>query len=534
MANLNEADLPPNLTCLKNVDTILRCPICFEFLSIAMMTKCSHNFCSLCIRKFLSYKLQCPVCNSPTTEQDLRNNRILDDLVTNFKSARQQLSNANFDSPPISRKAPASSVKCKKPRQTTAPKKEASIFNHFFRKGPTTSTTSLTTEATPAQQPIPCRKRLSDTPLRSQTVKEGPRPTQTVKVDPDHQVSVKEEPIEDILPQVLVSVKMEKIDFSMTGLASLADSQSSSQDLEPLVKVECPVCFVGILEQFINKHLDSCLTQGEKKESLRSSLGAKRKPMRKLVYTLLSMQELKKRLKECHLSAQGTRDQLVRRHQDFVHFYNAQCDALEPKSAKDIAKEVEANEKARNQLQGKTKCAMVFSKNQSLGQIDEMHSTYRKQHNSEFSRLIAQVRGRLETARTREIKQEVRDEGGEEDQGVGSSSADKAAQQEQSDPSPSDSEACCVLMTSPVEEPSEKQQQPSVVAVISRSPSPCLSEVSISSSVSDIFAGKCYEVLENTSSGKRASYSKEEDSSLPLVLGKRARKTWEEDRKESS
>uniref|UniRef100_A0A4W5K370 RING-type E3 ubiquitin transferase n=1 Tax=Hucho hucho TaxID=62062 RepID=A0A4W5K370_9TELE len=405
---------------MQNVDTILRCPICFEFLSIAMMTKCSHNFCSLCIRKFLSYKLQCPVCNSPTTEQDLRNNRILDDLVTNFKSARQQLSNANFDSPPISRKTPASSVKCKTPGQTTGHKKEASILNHFFRKGPTTSTTSLTTEAPPAQQPIPCRKRLSGTPLRSQTVKESPRPTQTVKVDPDHQVSVKEEPIEDIPARVLVSVKMEKIDFSMTGLA---DSQSSSQDLKPLVKVECPVCSVGILEQFINKHLDSCLTQGEKKESLRSSLGAKRKPMRKLVYTLLSMQELKKRLKECHLSAQGTRDQLVRRHQDFVHFYNAQCDALEPRSAKDIAKEVEANEKARNQLQGKTKCAMVFSKNQSLGQIDEMHSTYRKQHNSEFSRLIAQVRGRLETARKREIKQEVRDEGGEEDQGVGSSSA---------------------------------------------------------------------------------------------------------------
>ena len=67
-------------------------------------------------------------------------------------------------------------------------------------------------------------------------MKEGPRPTQTVKVDPDHQVSVKEEPIEDIPPQVLVSVKMEKIDFSMTGLASLADSQSSSQDLKPLVK----------------------------------------------------------------------------------------------------------------------------------------------------------------------------------------------------------------------------------------------------------------------------------------------------------
>ncbi|KAM9535295.1 E3 ubiquitin-protein ligase RAD18 isoform 2-T5 [Salvelinus alpinus] len=458
MANFTEADLPPNLTCLKNVDTLLRCPICFEFLSIAVMTKCSHNFCSLCIRKCMSYKLQCPVCNSPTTEQDLRNNRILDDLVTNFQTARQQLSKANFDSPPLSPKTPASAVKCKTHRQTMGPKKDGSILSHFFQKGPITSTTSLTTEALLA------------------------RHTQTVKVDPGHQVSVNKEPMEEEIP-VLVSVKIEKMDISMTGLSSLADSPSTSQDMKPVVKVECPVCSVGISEQLINKHLDTCLTRGEKKESLRSSLGAKRRPMGKLVYTLLSMQELKRRLKECHLSVQGNKDQLVRRHQDFVHFYNAQCDALEPKSATDIANEVEANEKARNQLQGKTKRAMDFSKNQSVGKIDEMHSTYRKQHNSEFSRLIAQVRGRLEKTRKREMKRKVRDEGVEEDRRAGSSSADKAAEQEQRDPSPSDSEAFCILMTSPVQEPSEEQQQPSVVEVISRSPS-CLSDVSISSPAS--------------------------------------------------
>nr|XP_029539096.1 E3 ubiquitin-protein ligase RAD18 isoform X6 [Oncorhynchus nerka] len=474
MSNFNEADLPPNLTCLKNVDTLLRCPICFDFLSIAVMTKCSHNFCSLCIRKFMSYKLQCPVCNSPTTEQDLRNNRILDDLVTNFQTARQKLSKAHFDSPPLSPKTPASTVKCKTHRQTRGPKKNGSILSHFFQKGPITSTSSLTTEAPPALH------------------------TQTVKVDPGHQVSVNEEPMEEEIPaQVLVSVKIEKMDISMTGLSFLADSASTSQDMKPVVKVECPVCSVGISEQLINKHLDTCLTRGEKKESLRSSLGAKRRPMGKLVYTLLSMQELKRRLKECHLSVQGNKDQLVRRHQDFVHFYNAQCDALEPKSG--------------------------------------------RQHNSDFSRLIAQVRGRLENTRKREMKQKVRDEGVEEDRRAGSSSADKATEQEQRDPSPSDSEAFCILMTSPVEEPSE-EQQPSVVEVISRSPS-CLSDVSISSSISDVFADRCYERTkgrshsvtlmganwnikhENASSGKRAFCSREEDSALPFVVGKRARKT---------
>uniref|UniRef100_A0A8C1ZIT9 Uncharacterized protein n=1 Tax=Cyprinus carpio TaxID=7962 RepID=A0A8C1ZIT9_CYPCA len=43
MAQLNEVDLPPNLSCLKSIDTLLRCPICFEFLNITMMTQCSHN-----------------------------------------------------------------------------------------------------------------------------------------------------------------------------------------------------------------------------------------------------------------------------------------------------------------------------------------------------------------------------------------------------------------------------------------------------------------------------------------------------------
>lgn len=63
-----------------------------------------------------------------------------------------------------------------------------------------------------------------------------------------------------------------------------------------------------------------------------SSLGKTRRPMGKLVYNLLSMPELKRRLKECHLSLQGSRDQLIKRHQTFVHIYNAECDSLNPKS----------------------------------------------------------------------------------------------------------------------------------------------------------------------------------------------------------
>ncbi|XP_070759079.1 E3 ubiquitin-protein ligase RAD18 [Enoplosus armatus] len=501
MALQIEADLPPDLACLRNVDTLLRCPICFDFLNISMMTKCSHNFCSLCIRKFLSYKLQCPVCNTQVTEQDLRNNRLLDDLVVNFQAARQQLSKANFDSPPISPKTPASAVKCKTPRER-GQKCNSSILSHFFQKRPKTSPTKETQRDSSDARCV--RRGKTQTAFTHNA--NGPGLHSATAQLP---VAVKEEPmdVEEASVQGLISVKQgDTGSHSVTTGVEMAHSSSPSEDVKPVIKVECPVCSVSVPQQFINKHLDTCLTRGEKKESLRSSLGKARRPMGKLVYNLLSLQELKRRLKECHLSVQGSRDQLIKRHREFVHIYNAQCDSLNPKSAEDIAKELEANEKMRNQLQGKVKPVMVFSKNQSEKEIDEMHSNYRKQHNSDFSRLIAQVRGRLETTRQTCIKQEVIVE---EENAQNTHSADQVAE----------SKSCLVIKIED-EEPSARGTDMSA--------SPSYSDVSISSSISDIFGPEPVRNLQDTERTpvqKRTFSSRGDDAASSPVHGKRRRKT---------
>ncbi|XP_051996542.1 E3 ubiquitin-protein ligase RAD18-like isoform X2 [Xyrauchen texanus] len=367
MSQLNEVDLPPNLSCLKNIDTLLRCPICFEFINITMMTKCSHNFCSLCIRQFLSYKLVCPVCNLPLTEQDLRNNRLIDDLVQSFQNARQQLCQANFESPPISPENPAMMVKGKAARQKVL-KKEATTLSQFFQK----------------RAPVMTLPGVQTNLQRKFSVKEEPM---EVQFQQPH--NLQQECGEDTTGMV----KEEKM--------NVAVFPSTSQKAG--IKVECPVCGVGLSEQHINKHLDTCLNQ-DKKEGLRS--GGRRKAMPKLLYTLISVPKLKKMLKECHLSTQGRRDQLTRRHQEFTHIYNAECDALNPKSAEEIAKDVENNERMRNQVDGKRKPVIVTTKNQTADEIEELHSNYRKQHSSEFSRLIAQVRGHLETSKRTQINQE--------------------------------------------------------------------------------------------------------------------------------
>uniref|UniRef100_A0A8C6V114 RAD18 E3 ubiquitin protein ligase n=1 Tax=Neogobius melanostomus TaxID=47308 RepID=A0A8C6V114_9GOBI len=291
-----ETDFPPSLC----VDTLLRCPICFDFLNITVMTKCSHNCNLLSVhQKFLSYKLQCPVCNMVSIA-GFEKYRLLDDLVANFQVARQQLSKAMFESPPKTPVTPAVSVRCKTAR---TPKSSSALLSQYFQKKPSKET----------KQDVPT------TPL------------------------MKEEPMEVELSsvKVLLPVKQEKIASFYEGGES-AHSSSMTKDVKPVIKVDCP-------------HLDMCLSSGEKKESLRSALGKSRRPMAKLVYNLLSLQELKRRLKDCHLSVQGTRDQLIKRHQEFIHVYNAQCDSLNPKSAEDIAKEVEANEKMRTKLQEKAK-----------------------------------------------------------------------------------------------------------------------------------------------------------------------------------
>ncbi|KAK2862161.1 hypothetical protein Q5P01_001694 [Channa striata] len=502
MAFQLEADLPPNLACLKNVDALLRCPICFDFLNISVMTKCSHNFCSLCIRKFLSYKLQCPVCNAQATEQDLRNNRILDDLVVSFQAARQHLSKANFDSPPISPKTPVSTVKCKTPREKD--QKCNSVLSNYFQKRPKTSPAR---EANQYGVHSAQRGKIQTTLIRNANGNDLHLASDQLLV------AVKEEPMdaEEASIQNLMSVKQEDtVSQNIHTGVEMAHSSSPSADVKPLVKVACPVCSVCVSEQFINKHLDTCLTSGEKKESLRSSLGNPRRPMTKLVYNLLSMQELKRRLKECHLSMQGSRDQMIKRHQAFVHIYNAQCDSLNPKSAEDIAREVEANEKMKNQLQGKTKPVMVFSKNQSEKEIDEMHSKYRKQHSSDFSRLIAQVRGRLETTRQTCIKQESCVEG------EGAQKTHPAGQVKESKNS-------LIMMV----EDRDDSQEPSA-SETEISPSPTYSDVSISSSISDIFGPESAGNLvdeERTPLQKRTSSSRGDHTASSPVFGKRRRKS---------
>ncbi|KAM9272046.1 E3 ubiquitin-protein ligase RAD18 isoform 2-T2 [Cariama cristata] len=361
-----EPPWPASLSRLKAVDDLLRCGICFDYFSIAMIIpQCSHNYCSLCIRKFLSYKTQCPTCCVAVSESDLKNNRTLDELVKSFNSARQQLFQLALDTPLISSplacsRHSAGNSHVRSPVSRPVVKEEVPVIDSFLRKEKVCTLTKADSLAGTDQKIFKTEER--DNLYGGSADVDGK----------DNEVESRESPE-----------------------CTRSHEKPSTSVVKVVKKVECPVCEVAIPEQYINKHLDSCLIREEKKDSLRSS-AHKRKPMSKVVYNLLSDRDLKKKLKEHGLSTHGTRQQLIKRHQEFVHMYNAQCDSLNPRSVPEIVKELEKNERIRVQLEfNKTgENSLTFTKDQTEEEIDEIHTDYRNKHRSEFQYLVDQVNNR--------------------------------------------------------------------------------------------------------------------------------------------
>ena len=119
--------------------------------------------------------------------------------------------------------------------------------------------------------------------------------------------------------------------------------------------VECPVCGMKVLNSHINSHLDLCLsgflpptTATTSTPSHPSPLQQDTPPIRgvtyqrkgslpllpKIVFSIMSDKQLRKKLKEYHLPAQGSRNTLIGRLKEFTLHYKAQRDSLTPKTGK--------------------------------------------------------------------------------------------------------------------------------------------------------------------------------------------------------
>ena len=403
-------DWPDNWKDLQTIDSLLRCSICGEFFKdTTFIPSCSHNYCSLCIRRYLCVDSKCPICGEGVQDVHLQNNRIIDEIVKSFVKIRNELLDAvekdcsdNNNKSHVNKNAevPAKGVRKKDGKKSgfftaksKTPPRQAKPSQKRHRKD--SSASDKSSSSNEIWEPVSGRKKLKRSNL------------------PDSSDSDELSVIEDPTPM--------KSPAARTLLGHLGKDEKTENKGEDLV--DCPVCSQKIVETKINIHLDTCLTSRERKDNPRSTSSqsprkqdqatseksshvgansfipqvAKRKPLNKLVYTLLSNTDLKRKMKEHGLSIKGERQTLVKRHQEFTMMYNSECSKPKPKSVAEIVRLVEEGERKKSKAV-ESRDKLNFERDQTQEEIDKIKSEYMSQNQDVFTRLINDVKSRKNKA----------------------------------------------------------------------------------------------------------------------------------------
>lgn len=335
---------PSEFSELKKLESILHCPICYEYINTCMITSCSHNFCSVCIRKYLQFRNQCPTCSEETYAGDLRKNRPLDEIVTIYTDVKERL---------LFKLRVIDVTQSIKGCQTES-------FNGF----------SLTP-----------KKSESDTNSDKETPKS-------------------EKPKKKVV-QKLFSEKKPTEPLVVGGLTipTIFQPRKSPKKNVALPKPEtnpCPVCNVDVPVKNINFHLDSCLATADPAVKKPKPPAEKRKPLTKLVYTMMKDKELKKCLKEHGLNSTGDRKTLIWRLNRYTVLYNAECDSEHPRPVPDILKQVEREEREEKTtpLFQAPKSKVTIDKNTDPEVIEKHNKEYLEVNKDHFKALIEAMKKR--------------------------------------------------------------------------------------------------------------------------------------------
>jgi E3 ubiquitin-protein ligase RAD18 len=73
---------------LQDLDNVIRCGICKNYMKDAMVTSCSHTYCAKCIRAAITANGKCPLCSKTIQTSTLRFNWPIREVVGHWSKAR--------------------------------------------------------------------------------------------------------------------------------------------------------------------------------------------------------------------------------------------------------------------------------------------------------------------------------------------------------------------------------------------------------------------------------------------------------------
>ena len=313
--------LPTPLKALAPLDSSLRCQVCKNFFTTPMMTSCSHTFCSLCIRRYLSQEGRCPACREPDQEIKLRRNWAVEELVATFTASRKGL--LGFATA-AAKKAEEGDEIVEQQRPRKRPKVKPESTSNGIERRSTRSQSKKTASDAASQQ--------------------SARATQETIEDSEDEGSIYDDEENKQSPHFI-------------------NGNTSAQPHDRLV--ECPCCHRRMKEALINAHLDRCI-QGDShtpfEDRVASSSPApiysgqiappgtiaysQKKPSKHnqrlpyINYSLFTDTKLRQKLRESGIPNTGSKDLMRRRHTEWVNLWNANCDSTTPVTRRELLREL--------------------------------------------------------------------------------------------------------------------------------------------------------------------------------------------------
>ncbi|KAL5404433.1 hypothetical protein PMIN06_008238 [Paraphaeosphaeria minitans] len=343
--------LATSLPAFEPLEAALRCEVCKEFYNKPVITSCAHTFCSLCIRRCIAIDGKCPACKSACQADKLQPNIAVREIATKFQEARPK----------------ALELACAKDNDD----------------GETAA-------------PASGRKRKREV---ADGDEEGRRTTRS------RQTRRSTRPGDEI------------ITHDMPVVTPDSDEENEDEYI-PDGMVPCPICKKPMKEEAVFNHIPICpaaqkdtgtrKTRSRKDYAFPNPLQARRKdndppPTRLsgLHYPMLNDKSLRKRLQDLGIPTWGTRQQLVKRHQEWLNIYNSNCDASDEarKPKQELLRELDDWER--------TQGGRATAKESHIMRKDFDGQNYAMAHKNQFDDLIANVRKRAkETSKPREEKVE--------------------------------------------------------------------------------------------------------------------------------
>ncbi|XP_029662660.1 E3 ubiquitin-protein ligase RAD18-like isoform X1 [Formica exsecta] len=326
---------------LKYIDKLLQCGICYEYMDTSVITSCSHNYCSLCIRKYLHYKTQCPMCFEEIFEKDLRKNNLLDEIIIHYLNFKDKL------------------------EKKICQKKELTVEDKNF-------------ENICSSNNFECKKKQNVPDINEILDKSFDSPTSMASnTTPRGQKNYQQN----------ISTPSTSTELRVPSMFTPKRKSLQNEENQP---VTCPVCKVDVSQNNINKHLDDCLKRENTKNQPKKS-EPKRKPLPKLVLSLMKDNVIRKKLKELGLSSQGDRKALENRLQKYIILYNAECDKINPRSVSELIKQCEEEENLEKKVQ-KPLNRLNVNRNTEHNIIEQQRKKYLVANKDSYDQLIMEMK----------------------------------------------------------------------------------------------------------------------------------------------